>query len=625
MIKILKNIILNLIQILESFEYRHKEFDQEDVTKKILSSIDTEDVFISTDTGWERVSQIHTTQPYDVWRIELKNGMYLEGADRHILFDSQLNQVWIRDLKVGDHVITEDGPIPVASITRHNLSVSMFDVTVDSPNHRYWSNGILSHNTIGSSIFIAWYSLFNFDKNSLILSNKGSTTTEIIDKGKTILENLPFFLKPGVLKWDVFNTKFDNGCRIIGQTTTKKAAIGFTIHLLFMDEFAHIPNNFINTFYENVYPTVSASRNSKVIITSTPNGFNKFYDIYSAAEAGLSEFTPFRVDWWDVPNHDDDWMKREIANLGSEEAFNRQYGNQFISSSSLLLSSHSLKKMMQDQTEYVFYNIPEFEDLGINYDGLVWHPDFDLENEPADNENYWLFSVDIAEGNGGDYSVVNIFKVELMDETDFKKIITPGSFIDFFRIKQVGVFRNNGYSIEDFAKIIYVLGFDVFYSENLKIIIEWNMFGSELLKRLETVFPRRNNFDEETLVKFKHRADARVLNFGLKVKRDNKPIICQNFKKLISQNRITLSERQTIKEATTFGKLPNGSYAGQLGNDDLIMSSINSSEFFTTGDFSEFVEELYDLIDPNMRSKIDEILEKDTTGGNLNYDIYDLV
>lgn len=479
--------------------------------------------------------------------------------------------------------------------------------------------------TIGSSIFIAWYSLFNFDKNSLILSNKGSTTSEIIDKGKTILEHLPFFLKPGVLKWDVFNTKFDNGCRIIGQTTTKKAAIGFTIHLLFMDEFAHIPNNFVNTFYENVYPTVSASRNSKVIITSTPNGFNKFYDIYSAADAGKSEYVPFKVDWWDVPGRDDAWMRQEVANLGSEEAFNRQYGNQFISSSSLLLSADSLKRLAQNQQGYVFYDIPEFEDLEINYNGLTWHPEFDWENEPADDENYWLFSIDIAEGNGGDYSVINIFKIEIMDEKDFKRITTPGAFIDFFRLRQVGVFRSNQHTIEDFAKIVYVLGFDIFNSENLKMVIEWNMFGSELLKRLETVFPQRNNFDEETLVKFKHRVDARTKNFGLKVKRDNKPIFCQNFKKLVSQNRIILSDKQTIKEAGTFGKLPNGSYAGQLGNDDLIMSSINSSEFFTTGDFSEFVEELYDLIDPRLQNVIDEILEKDAKGGDLNYDIYDLV
>lgn len=478
--------------------------------------------------------------------------------------------------------------------------------------------------TICSSIYIAWYSLFNFDKNALILSNKGATTREIIDKGKTILEHLPFFLKPGVLKWDVFNSKFDNGCRIIGQTTTKKAAIGFTIHLLFMDEFAHIPQNFVETFYENVYPTVSASTNSKVIITSTPNGFNKFYDIYSSAEKGLNEYSPFRVDWWDVPGRDEAWMRQEVANLGSEEAFNRQYGNQFIASSSLLLGADSLKKLQKEQKEFVHRELPLFDDDDIDYRGLLWDPEFDLD-EIEEDINYWVFSIDIAEGNGGDYSIINIFKIELMDEKDWKKVASPGSFVDFFRLRQVGRFRSNEHTIEEFAKAIYILAFDMFYSENLKLIIEWNMFGGELIRRLETVFPQRNDFDEEMVVKFKHRVDAKVKNFGLKIKKDNKPIFCQNFKKFITQNKIVLKDKKTVYEASTFGKLPNGSYAGQLGNDDLIMTSINSSEFFFTLDFSDFAEEIYDYVEESLQTKIDEILEKDSKGGNLNYDIYDLV
>jgi hypothetical protein len=478
--------------------------------------------------------------------------------------------------------------------------------------------------TICSSIFIAWYSLFNYDKNSLVLSNKGATTREIIDKGKTILEHLPFFLKPGVIKWDVFNSKFDNGCRIIGQTTTKKAAIGFTIHLLFMDEFAHIPQNFVETFYENVYPTVSASSNSKVIITSTPNGFNKFYDIYSASEKGLNEYSPFRVDWWDVPGRDEAWMRQEVSNLGSEEAFNRQYGNQFIASSSLLLGADSLKKLQKEQLEFVHREIPEFEDDDIDYAGLLWDPNFDLD-EIEEDTNYWVFSIDIAEGNGGDYSIINIFKIELMDEKDWKKVTSPGSFTDFFRLRQVGRFRSNEHAIEEFAKAVYILAFDMFYSENVKLIIEWNMFGGELIKRLETVFPQRNEFDEEMVVKFKHRIDAKIKNFGLKIKKDNKPIFCQNFKKYITQNRIVLKDKKTVYEASTFGKLPNGSYAGQLGNDDLIMTSINSSEFFFTLDFSDFAEEIYDQVDDSIQEKIDVILEKDSKGGNLNYDIYDLV
>ena len=478
--------------------------------------------------------------------------------------------------------------------------------------------------TICSSIFIAWYSVFNFDKNSLILSNKGATTREIIDKGKTILEHLPFFIKPGTLKWDVFNSKFDNGCRIIGQTTTKKAAIGFTIHLLFMDEFAHIPANFVDTFYENVYPTVSASINSKVIITSTPNGFNKFYDIYTAADRGLSEYVPFRVDWWDVPGRDDTWMRQEVANLGSEEAFNRQYGNQFIAGSSLLLNPASLKKLTENQVKFEHKEIPEFDDAEIDYSGLLWQPSFNLD-EIEEDYNYWVFSVDIAEGTGGDYSVINIFQIQMLDQSDWKNVTTPGSFIDFFGIRQVGRFRSNEHTIEEFAKTLYILAFDLFYSENVKLIIEWNMFGGELIKRMETVFPQRNEFDEESVVKFKHRVDAKTKQFGLKVKKDNKPIFCQNFKKYISQNKIQIFDKDTVKESSTFGKLPNGSYAGQLGNDDLIMTCINSSEFFTTLDFSDFVEEIYDVIDPSIQNLIDEILEKDSKGGNLNFDIYDLI
>ena len=478
--------------------------------------------------------------------------------------------------------------------------------------------------TICSSIFIAWYSVFNFDKNSLILSNKGATTREIIDKGKTILEHLPFFIKPGTLKWDVFNSKFDNGCRIIGQTTTKKAAIGFTIHLLFMDEFAHIPANFVNTFYENVYPTVSASTNSKVIITSTPNGFNKFYDIYTAADKGLSEYVPFRVDWWDVPGRDDTWMRQEVANLGSDEAFNRQYGNQFIAGSSLLLNAASLKKLVSNQIEFEHQEILDFDEAELDYSGLLWKPGFNLD-EIEEDYNYWVFSVDIAEGVGGDYSVINIFQLKMLDQKDCKTVTTPGSFVDFFAISQVGRFRSNSHTIEEFAKALYILAFDLFFSENVKLIIEWNMFGGELIKRMETVFPQRNQFDEESIVKFKHRVDAKIKQFGLKVKKDNKPIFCQNFKKYITQNKIQIFDKDTVKESSTFGKLPNGSYAGQLGNDDLIMTCINSSEFFTTLDFSEFVEEIYDEIDPSIQNKIEEILEKDSKGGNLNFDIYDLV
>lgn len=476
--------------------------------------------------------------------------------------------------------------------------------------------------TICASIFIAWYVLFNFDKNALVLANKGVTTTEIIDKGKTIIEHLPFFLKPGIIKWDVMTSKFDNGCRIIGQTTTPKAGIGFTIHLLFMDEFAHIPHTFLNTFYENVFPTISAGKNTKVIITSTPNGFNLFEELYTAAVEGRNEYTPFKVNWWDVPGRDKAWMEREIGLLGGEEAFNRQHGNQFISSSALLLSPDVVQRLSTEAKEFEFRSIIEMEDLNIDYSGLLWEETFSFDE--IDEEHYYVFSVDVAEGSGGDYSVINIFEIDVMDKADWTNLNNPSSFLEFFRLKQIGLFKSNERPIDEFTKILYTLIVDIFYVDNLKVVLEWNTFGGEVLNRLSTVFPARNNFDEEVVVKFHHRLDAKSKKFGLKLKSDNKPIICQNFKKLTFQNRITLLKDSTIEEAMKFGKV-KGKWQGQAGHDDEIMTSINASEFFKTIDYSEFVEEKYDYIDENTQREIEEILNRDIDGGNLNYDIYDLV
>jgi hypothetical protein len=107
------------------------------------------------------------------------------------VFDENLDEIFIKDLCIGFLIMTKDGPEEVTFIETLDVSVSMFDITVEDENHRFYSNDILSHNTISSSIFIAWYLLFNFDKNALILSNKGDTTREIVDKAKVILESLP--------------------------------------------------------------------------------------------------------------------------------------------------------------------------------------------------------------------------------------------------------------------------------------------------------------------------------------------------------------------------------------------------------------------------------------------------
>lgn len=480
--------------------------------------------------------------------------------------------------------------------------------------------------TVTASIFNAWYLTFQVDKNTLLLANKSDTTKEIIDKAKTVIENLPFFMKPGIIKYDVMNVKADNGCRLVGQATTAKAGIGFTIHTLFLDEFAHIHNSIVDTFYENVYPTLSASKVSRIIITSTPSGFNKFYEIYSAAEKGLNAYKATRIDWWQHPDRDDDWYQRELKNLGSEEAFNRQYGNEFVSSSNLLFDPITLKKLRKGMTRYEYEELEDFENIHMDLKGYMgFSPKFDPESSKEEGR-YYVFSVDIAEGNGGDYSVINLFEVTPMTKKQMKFIQTPGAMYDFFKLRQIGLFRSNQHTIEEFAKVLYTLSVEIFNPENVKLIIEYNTYGSILIKYLTTLFPQRNDFDEEMIVRFKHRHDARVLKPGIRVKSDNKPVMCQNLKKLVEGNRIEFSEYQTVTEASMFGTLHNGSYGAQHGNDDTLMTCVTISEFFQTVDYADYIEELLDYIDENLHNEMEKILYKDQdVDGDLQYDIYDLL
>jgi len=480
--------------------------------------------------------------------------------------------------------------------------------------------------TVTASIFNAWYLVFNYDKTTLLLANKSESTKEIIDKAKVVIENLPYFMKPGIIKYDVMNVRSDNGCRLVGQSTTAKSGIGFTIHNLYLDEFAHVHPTIVDSFYENVYPTLSASKVSRINITSTPNGFNKFYEIYNDAEKGDNEYKATRVDWWQHPDRDDAWYQRELGNLGSEDAFNRQYGNEFTSSSSLLLSPGTMKNIRKNARKFEWYDLEEFENIHIDTKGhLSFDPAFDVESA-SNSDKYYLFSVDIAEGNGGDYSVVNVFEVEPMDDDSIRNMVSPGAMYDFFRLNQVAVFRSNEHPIEDFAKVLYTLALDVFNAENVKMIIEYNTYGSILLKYLSTVFPGRNEFEDEMVLRFKHRHDSRVPKPGLRLKSDNKSVFCQNFKKLIEMNKFKVNDIITVQEASLFGTLKNGNYGAQMGNDDTIMTCITATEFFGTTDYADYIEELLDIIEPSTHSLMEEILFKDSdVHGDLQFDIYDLL
>lgn len=537
--------------------------------------------------------------------------------------------------------------------------------------------------TISSAIFMLHKILFDNDKNIMIVANKGDTAVEIVDKIKSIYTLLPFFLKPGIKTWNQKSLTFENGCRIKTSARTKTPAIGFTIDVLYLDEFAHIPSNIIEPYYTAAFPTTAAVQNSKIIITSTPNGMNLFHKLLTDAERPEGDpqknnYKAMRVYWYQVPgrfvtylrlnNHklydhgltkedifeickqkwgeytkiemgwnsdlqkdiiyvynnencsDEDvksllvednrgfevpvrtlaevttWKEEAIKDIGGEDAFNQEYGLRFINASKSLLNEAIIDELLKNKKNYTFEEIQEFErKLKFSYSDLKFVDDDDIFVPVRRKEYKIVVSVDISEGLGQDYSVINIFKIT----NKTKEIIEVQknnykSLVDFFRLEQIGLFRSNIISIKQLAELLYLLCFEYFNPENVKVVLELNNYGNTLLAEMPHVFDGNNNYGSSIFVRYKHRVDSTEEKVGLKVG-ENKNILVKDYQDLMLSKGFSINNEDTIREITTFVKhtttAGNVRYAADVGHDDTVMTIVNSTSIFGKNEFKEMVDE----------------------------------
>ena len=208
-------------------------------------------------------------------------------------------------------------------------------------------------------------------------------------------------------------------------------------------------------------PTVSSMDDSKIIITSTPNGYNKFFDIYQGGVDGTNSYHSIRVDWWQVPGRDEVWKEKTIADCGGEDEFMRQFGNSFLSTGNTLLSPDSLAKLQKGRVKYVKKDLFEVErDWEDEYRDLLFHPDFEVE-ELYKPKNKWVLSIDLSEGGGGDNSIINLFglrvKTKELLKDFFRNQDKEVKKSDYFQLVQVGRFKSNITTLEKLAKLTYIL------------------------------------------------------------------------------------------------------------------------------------------------------------------------
>lgn len=457
--------------------------------------------------------------------------------------------------------------------------------------------------------FFAWYLCFHTDRNLLIIANKQQTTTEIVSKVVDVFRGLPFFLKPGIKRIQALGLWLDNGCMLTSQATTKTASIGFTIHVLYIDEFAHIAPTTARSFWRSVYPTLSASLISQCIISSTPDGMdNIFYEIWDKANKGKNSFKFKRVDYWEVAGHDDAWAETMRADFGDEE-FAQEFELSFDRRSNLLLSGSLLSWIKRIGHEYGYQELErtELDDL-LFRDLLNWHPDFDPNKDFRDDEDRFILSNDIAEGKDedelkdNDYNVTTIFKVELKSLPKLRLLRKDEYNIqNLFRMKQVGIFRDNEGDEENMAKVNQALVFDQLGENRCKLVTEMNFNGKSFLQK----FASHDGWFEDLMMHSYHTAPITGEKTprkkpGYKTRSD-KDHFCRLGKKLIRKRTIIPNESETIAEFGSFGKVKK-SWKGIAKHDDVAMTVLNLSRFYEEQEYADWLFDFLDVL-PNSEAK----------------------
>lgn len=298
-----------------------------------------------------------------------------------------------------------------------------------------------------SCAYLLWFAIFHSNKTILVVSKDSEAAKEIIKKIRDEYEELPLWLKPGVLDddWNKHTAAFDNKSRIVARTTTDSSGRGLAISLLYCDELAFVKPSIQNEFWDSVYPTLSTG--GSCIITSTPNGdTNLFSTLWKGAESDVNGFKATRIYWDQPPGRDEEFKRETISRIG-ERKWLQEYETEFISSDNSLFDTRIVQA---EQKKY--------RDMPAA---------FELNNEqeffkPLSQDMMYVVGVDPSTGNGNDYSVIQVFEVPTM--------------------QQVMEFRSNSVNeVFLYSHLKKIIGFLSQYSDDVYFSVESNGVGRALV------------------------------------------------------------------------------------------------------------------------------------------------
>lgn len=410
--------------------------------------------------------------------------------------------------------------------------------------------------TTTSVAYLLWLTLFTDSQNIAVLANKGSLAREILGKYQLAYENLPMWLQQGVVTWNKGNVELENGSKIIAASTSSSAVRGGSFNVVFLDEFAFVPANIANEFFNSVYPVISSGNTTKIIIVSTPNGMNLFYKLWMDAIGKKNGYKPFQIHWSMVPGRDQKWKEETIKNT-SEEQFRQEFECEFLGSTNTLISGSKLAQLV--------YLEPKIKHELLH----IYEPPIKGDDEST-KDHIYAMCVDPSEGRNLDNSSFSVFDISTVPYRQVAKYssssISPILFPTV--IYNTAKLYNDAYvlvEINNTPQIADTLHQDLEYENVVKIET-----GNKKAQAMGTGF-------------------GRGIQLGLKMSSQVKRIGCSNLKTLIESDKLIINDFDTISELTTFVSNHNTFKAEEGSTDDIVMTLVMFAWMTTQQYFKEIV------------------------------------
>ena len=426
--------------------------------------------------------------------------------------------------------------------------------------------------TQSSVAYILWYTLFQEAKNVAILANKETAAREAMSRYQMMYENLPIWMQQGVKVWNKGDIELENGSKVFTSATTASGIRGKSVNMLYIDEAAIIPNNIAEAFFTSVYPVISAGVTTKILITSTPLGYNHFWKFWNDAENKRNDFIPLQIPYWRIPGRDEKWADEQKRLLG-ELKYNQEVLCTFLGSALTLIRGDIIGQLSYDD--------PILSDNGLDLYQYPIQGERNADGLITSKPHVYVIVADTAKGVGGDYSAFVIMDVTTVP------------------YRMIGKYRNNTIAPMLYPSVIHKLAKQY---NNAYILTEVN--SSEQVAHI-----LYNDYEYENIL-FVHRdtkgqritggfAGAGKTQLGVNTDKRVKRIGCFNFKSLVEEKKLLIPDADVISEISTFIEKRNSYEADEGYHDDLVMGLVLFSWLVTNPYFKE-------ITDVNLRQAIYE-------------------